>query len=589
MKQLCVALGVIVFLPLSAVAAEFTASVTDDHVEAGKKFTLQLTLSGAKAKASPDIAALKQSFTIISQIHSANATANGPSVNFNVGWELVLLPKREGQIAIPPVAIESSVGTLRTAAIDLHVEKPTPAMPSQASGDGGKVSISASASNSTPYRNQPIRYTIKCVVRGGISKVAMEDISIPNAIVERQGKPKVYDDVEKGVPVRVVEIHYLITPLQPGRVVIPPAVLKGEIQAPAFAPMVDPFGGQFMLSPQTQRALNFFSMYGGEPFAIASNQTVLDVKSSIGAMDPWLPLRSLKISEDIGAARTVRVGDLVTRKIKLLAEGAVGAQLPNLETQQNHEDFGVYADKPETGEDVDDKTGAITGWRNESYSLVPQRSGKQTLPAVKVTWWDIANKKAETVILPARVIVVLPSAALGKPPVEAAASAGKDETPGQSLSEQSFRARFSPSSLVYLLIGAIAVTLLLFAAWIWRFRLKAIAARRAKTIRAERALKKIRTIEELRDFLRDYGHEWLGKPVSASLEEIFSDLPKSWKERDKAAVATVIKDINAALYAGRPADVEDIKNRCRRIIAALRHQTTGDAKSNEQLPLLNPS
>lgn len=588
MKHHFAILGLAILLPVSAAAADFTASVDSDRVEAGKKFTLQLILSGAKAKAGPDIAALKQSFIVVSEVHSASASSS-QAVNFNVDWQFTLLPKREGQLTIPPVRIETEAGRLHTAPIMLHVERPSPALSSQVSADGSRVSISASASTTTPYRNQPIRYTIKCVVQGGISKVAMDDISIADAIIERQGKPKVYDEVDKGVPVRVVEIHYLITPLQAGRMVIPPAVLKGEIQAPAFSPMIDPFGGQFMLSAKAQQAMNFFSLYGGKPFVIASNQTVLDVKSSVGAMDPWLPLKSLKISEDIGASPTVRVGDLVTRKIQLLAEGGVGTQLPSLEAQQNHEDFGVYADKPATGENVDDKTGAITGWRNESYSLIPQKSGRQALPAVKVTWWDVVNKKVATTILPGRVIVVLPSAALGKPLIGGASATGKDKMPGRSASARSFWTQILPGNAFDIFYGLLAAALLFFAFRFWRSERKLVASPRTKMFRVVRALKQIRTLEELRDFLRDYGREWLGKPANASLDEIFSELLNSWNGQDRANVAAVIKDINAALYAGRPVDIEDIKNRCRRIIASRRKQATGSRERSQKLPALNPS
>ncbi len=90
------------------------------------------------------------------------------------------------------------------------------------------------------------------------------------------------------------------------------------------------------------------------------------------------------------------------RKITLLAEGVVGSQLPNLEAQQNHEDFGVYADKPAMGEDVDGKTGAIIGWRKESYSLIPRKAGRLFLPAVKVKWWDVVNNKIATTEMPGR-------------------------------------------------------------------------------------------------------------------------------------------------------------------------------------------
>ncbi len=277
MKRLFLVASLAILLPASAAAADFAASIDSGHVEPGKSFVLQLTLSGAKATAVP-------------RNRRTEAIVLGGIRN---SFGECLRHQQVGQLqcglAIDPASQEGGVthdtfgndrnqqpANYDTAPITLHVERPTPPYASQVSGDGSKVSISAKASTTTPYRNQPIRYTIKCVVQGGISKVAMEDINVANAIVERQGKPDVHDQFEKGVPVRVVEIHYLITPLQAGKMIVPPAVLKGEIQTPALAPMIDPFGGQFMLSLQAQQAMNFFSAYGGEPFAIASNRNVLE-------------------------------------------------------------------------------------------------------------------------------------------------------------------------------------------------------------------------------------------------------------------------------------------------------------------------
>jgi hypothetical protein len=102
-------------------------------------------------------------------------------------------------------------------------------------------------------------------------------------------------------------------------------------------------------------------------------------------------------------------------------------------------------------------------------------------------------------------------------------------------------------------------------------------------------LKKIRTAEELRDVLRAYGRERLGKPASASLEEIFLPPPKWWKGQDRTDIPAIVTDINAALYGGKPANIDDLKKRCRRILTALKSGPGRTRNSAEQLPRLNPS
>ncbi len=489
---------------------------------------------------------------------------------------------------------------MSTLPLTLNVDRPAPKISSQISKDGSTVSISASASTQTPFRNQPIRYTIKCIVRGAISKVAMDDITVPNAIVERQGKPDIHDQFEKGVPVRVVEIHYIITPLQAGKVTIPSAVLKGEIESSALGPMVDPFGGQFMTSPQAQQALNFFSAYWGDPFSVASNTIELDVKPPVGAMDPWLPLKSLKVEDSIDASQAVHVGEPLSRKITLRAEGAVGSQLPDLGDQQDNRDFKIYADKPEMGEDVDGNTDTISGWRKESYSMIPQRAGRLVLPAIKVKWWDIAKSKIALAELPEKVVHVLPAAGAQ---TQVIADAGAREAPSaldvQPLPTQRERAL---SSLVMFLYGVIAVFLVTLAFFAFRRRLL-LGVRRPEsnltetvaamlglmTPHARRMLNQVHTVEELKDFLRAYAHQYWGKSKYASLEEIFASAANLRNQQDRADGEAIVGGINAALYAEKAADVEDLKRRCRRVLVVMGRATHGERADIEKLPLLNPS
>src|SRR5665213_2584694 len=110
----------------------------------------------------------------------------------------------------------------------------------------GAISIAALADTKTPYQNQSVLYTIRIVARAGISQVSLSDIHVANAIVERQGEPEIRRSVENGAPVNIVEFHFIITPLQPGSVTVPPAVLKGDIDVPDSIAASDPLGGSFM-------------------------------------------------------------------------------------------------------------------------------------------------------------------------------------------------------------------------------------------------------------------------------------------------------------------------------------------------------
>ncbi|HEY5238433.1 MAG TPA: BatD family protein [Rhizomicrobium sp.] len=581
-----------VFLPLSAIAANFAATLDRNRIGQGENVTLQLTLSGTKAKGDPDIGALKQLFTIVSEAQSSDITIVNGAASFSNGWQYTLSPKREGQISIPAMKIETDAGTLHTAPVMLEVDHASPQVLPQMGTGEGMVSLSAKASMATPYQNQPILYTIRCVVRGDVSDAALSDISISNAIVQREGKPSVHDEIEKGGTVRVVELHFIITPLQPGKITIPPAVLKGKIQEPDIAPMTDPFGGGFLFSPGTRQALNFFSSFGGEPFTVASNTTVLDVKSPARAMDPWLPLKSLNIKEDIDTSQPVHVGEPLTRKITLSAEGAVGSQLPDTNVQQDQANVRIYADKPAMGENVDEKAGAIFGWRKESYSLVPLKAGHLVLPAIRVAWWDIVNNKLATAELPKRILDVLPGVAVRKPAVANSGVVRKNVTamPKPAATTQSIITRTALTKKVFpILYGVASVLAALLSIFIFLYWMAQRKTNRARAVAqpiAEAALKQVHTAEELKSFLQAYAHDHWGVSQNASLEIIFAPQRKL---RARPDIEIVIKEIGAALYANKPVDVEDLKKRCRRIIAVQRKRARGPRKGAEKLPLLNPS
>jgi hypothetical protein len=471
----------------------------------------------------------------------------------------------------------------------------------------GAISIAALADTKAPYQNQSVLYTIRVVARAGTSRVSLSDIQVANAIVERQGEPEIRRSVESGAPVNIIQFHFIITPLQPGPVTVPPAVLKGDIDAPDNLGASDPLGGSFMAS--MLRAMNAISAFAGNrSFSVASNATVLNVKPPAVPTDPWLPLASLKISEDMSAPQSVRVGDSLTRKITLLADGAVGSQLPDVEDQQSHGDFRVYTDKTVTGQGVDKKTGFLLGWRTESFSLVAQKPGAVVLPAIRISWWNAVTNTAATAELPARTIKVLPGST-----ARSVAADNADLNPDHGMVARS--AAGTPSgtlsgfmgfrSGLWQILAAATVAGLLFAVFWWlgrRHRSNAAENSRRATVPAAKPrprkppsdstaateLKHIRMPEELQKFLQRHAHQHWGTARNASLERIFAALTASGAEYAREDIDALTKGVSAALYAGRAADMEDLKKRCRRIITASKRKRSGSRKTHQKLACLNP-
>jgi hypothetical protein len=463
----------------------------------------------------------------------------------------------------------------------------------------GPVSISAKADTITPYQDEPVRYTVRCVSRAGLSNVTLSDPAVENAIVTRQGEPDVHVAIENGMPAKVVDFHYLITPMQPGKMIIPPISLQGNIETDDREMADDLFGGNLMAGVrQVMKALSNFT--NGRPFHIASNATLLEVKPPAVAMDPWLPLKSLKIEEDTAALQQPQVGEPMIRKITLSAVGAVGSQLPDTEAQEDHDDFRVYADRPAVKTDIDKETGVISSQRTESYSMVPQRAGRLVLPAIRVSWWDTVSNRAATAVLPARTISVQPGV-----PVQNSAVPVVDATggaPGTESQPASYWARKLLANTMPLLpYGALAVLAILSSLGgvfggvrLWRTvrgrRRGGTPMDKKNPLRGSRSpdtLKQVRTAEELSAFLHAYAQQQWGASKNAPLERIFPMLPQLPKASEDAEI--LVAALTGAIYAGKTVDIEDLKMRARRLLAVLKRQPGLRRRGADKLPSLNPS
>jgi hypothetical protein len=111
----------------------------------------------------------------------------------------------------------------------------------------------------------------------------------------------------------------------------------------------------------------------------------------------------------------------------------------------------------------------------------------------------------------------------------------------------------------------------------------------ASRLFGENDLDHVRTAEELRNFLQAYLYARHGISKNTSLDRSLPALSKSWTAKQRDDVNAVIKGVGAALYAGKVVDMDDLKKRCRRIMAALNRGTKSSRKDRQRLGFLNPT
>lgn len=572
---------IVCFIILSAqvaFAASFTASVDRRNVVVGESFVLELRLSDTSPKSPPDISSLEKVFSVRSQSHSSRVTIINNRTSSSVSWHVTLIPKSPGTLTIPALSVNSDAGTLKSQPIDIIAKKP---LSVAKNSQNRAVFVDTKISKQTPYESEPVLLSVKLIASKNITNISLADFSVAHAITEQQGEAQVYEGVLQGRRVKIIEVRYLITPLQAGTMKIPALVFRGK-----------------MMSGKRQDS---FGMFGGfttyKPFAVAGEEVTLEVKAPAVQMDPWLPLSSLKISEEWDGEQTVKVGEPVTRKLIMIAEGVTGTALPNLEDQTPpNSSFKIYADKPATGEKIDADGKKITGWREESYTLIPQNPGTLTLPEIRVPWWDIKNERIAYAVVPTKTMDVKAGELQGQGAVTDAGKQAVSEG-AEPKDKKEVPQPQTPKFLHDIIVVLGTSVIIMIGIIIYLFRRLSLYKRQEDTTfqkisppanedRISSAeLKKVRTADDLCSFLQTYAHQYWDMPMNASLHSIAADL----KKRDARTDITVLYDLDAALYADGKIDIEDLKQRSRDILGAINKKSAAPGKQHKKLGALNPS
>jgi hypothetical protein len=132
----------------------------------------------------------------------------------------------------------------------------------------------------------------------------------------------------------------------------------------------------------------------------------LRVRPAMSAVTPWLPLKSLSLKAEIDRETTLLPGQPVTLALELLAVGGTAAQLPSLEEQLGGPDHRVYREQVSTESGLSADSRDLVARRTEYYTLVPQSSGRLTLPEIGVAWWNTDLGTREVASLPMRTLSI---------------------------------------------------------------------------------------------------------------------------------------------------------------------------------------
>ena len=217
-----------------------------------------------------------------------------------------------------------------------------------------------------------------------------------------------------------------LMPDPPGLILIPPTgspVVSSEtiddisytVQRHEVAVLAER-AGDFTIPPIRVRLLFKRQPLDKEPVAATVTTPAVHFSATLppGAekLGHVISARDLKVTEqwkpEPGAA-PVKAGDAFTRTIIYTAPDVPGMMFPPFPTGKI-DGLGIYPKKPE----VHDKSerGTVTGERRDTFTYACQQAGRFTIPAARLTWFDLEAKKLQTIDFPARTFDVAPNPAL---------------------------------------------------------------------------------------------------------------------------------------------------------------------------------
>ncbi len=397
MKRFLVALIAFLMLTQNTLAQTFSAKVNRDALPEGETFLLTLELEGASSNESPDLSALNDDFTTYSVSNAYRTNIINGQMTQSRQWNLVLMPNKTGKLTIPAI----SLGKYKSNPVEITIAKAGDPLPLQDAGQTAqpRFKISASVDNKNPYVQQQINYTLTLLDTGGLQgeEPVFMSGNDDEWIIKSLSTPSVESKVINGKSIREIKFHYALFPQKSGKLVIPAVRFNGYYLTKDSRK--DPFG-RFFNDDIFISGFGMADVFATKnPVVLKVNPIEVEVKPAVNMPGNWwFPAEAVKLHAEFEPANpSFKTGEAISRNIYLKAEGVIDSQLPEINFAQV-EGLKQYPEKPQTKMTVE--SGKIVSLEKIANVYIPQKTGKITLPAIKVPWFNTQNGQVETAEIP---------------------------------------------------------------------------------------------------------------------------------------------------------------------------------------------
>lgn len=365
---------------VGAASAKLSVQLDSSIVQVGQTFRLTLMDDNPYTHARPDLAPLQTNFTVVGAQQMSNYTViNGQAHSLNQ-WVLLLTPKHAGVLKIPPIVIGQE--KTEESQIEVTTSGSSAAVSQSQNNKVPAVKFVTEVSDSRPYVNQEVIYTVKIYISRRLLDADYQPPQVKDALMVSLGEPNRYQTVENDISYTVEELQYAFFPQKSG-------ILK--ITPPQFHALVfDAIPGNVQITAKTTSLK-------------VQPAPILDQKIS------WLPAKKVTLEEVYdNQSKSIEQGTMIERTITLSATGAAAQLLPRLAFETNNQ-FSVYPQTPseETHYQQPDLKGVVV----IKATYLFNKSGTIVIPKLKLPWFNTVSGKSQEAFLPARTMIVSPSAA----------------------------------------------------------------------------------------------------------------------------------------------------------------------------------
>lgn len=377
-------------------AQSFDATVNRNILPEGETFVLTLNLQDVDTKATPDINALSQDFTVLSVSNGYRTNITNGQVKKSRQWSLVLIPNSAGDKTIPAIELEG----YKTQPINIKVTtagSEDKLVQAQQNPNAPRFKMSGSIDNHSPYVQQQLNYRLKIYDAGGLQGAAPYFVSQNDDwIIRSLGEPKVENKIVNGQNLREITFDYAMFPQKSGKLTIP--VVKFDGYYLTKNTRSDPFARFFEED-------DFFSGFGlntvfanKNPVMLTTKAIEVDVKPAATSSGWWFPAQDVRLSAEFDTPKPLfKVGEPISRTIYLKAVGVLDSNLPEIKfTKVNG--LKQYPEKPVSEMMVENSQ--VVSLAKISNVYIPEHSGEISLPAIEIKWFNTRTNSFEIASIP---------------------------------------------------------------------------------------------------------------------------------------------------------------------------------------------